>query len=57
MFPVDVTCRKLTWQKLRDGHFVAGGQMDPARWGALYQQLVELKVIEKEFDPGERAYG
>lgn len=50
---------QFTWQALRDGHFVAGedpsgaqlGQMDPARWAALYQQLLELKVIEKEFNP------
>lgn len=50
---------QFTWQELRDGHFVAGegpngsqmGQMDPARWSMLYQQLLELKVIEKELDP------
>jgi len=50
---------QFTWQQLRDGHFVSGddmsgsqiGQMDPARWTTLYQQLLELKVIEKEFDP------
>jgi NitT/TauT family transport system substrate-binding protein len=51
---------QFTWQELRDGHFVAGnapdgsqlGQMDPARWVTLYQQLLDLKVIEKQFDPG-----
>jgi NitT/TauT family transport system substrate-binding protein len=50
---------QFTWQELRDGHFVAGnapdgsqlGQMDPARWVTLYQQLLDLKVIEKQFDP------
>jgi len=50
---------QFTWQELRDGHFVAGenpdgsqiGQMNPARWATLYKQLLELKVIEKEFDP------
>ena len=50
---------QFTWQQLRDGHFVAGenpdgsqlGEMDPARWVTLYKQLLELKVIEKEFDP------
>jgi hypothetical protein len=47
-----VTCHKRTWQKLRDGRFVADGQMDPARCGASYKQLVELKVIDKEFDSG-----
>jgi len=52
---------QFTWQKLRDGHFVAGedpsgsqiGQMDPARWTTLYHQLIELKVIEREFDPAK----
>jgi NitT/TauT family transport system substrate-binding protein len=48
-----------TWQALRDGHFVAGddprggqlGQMTSERWSALYKQLVDLKVIDKPFDP------
>ena len=48
-----------TWQALRDGGFVAGdapggtqlGQMDPVRWATMYQQLLELKVIEKPFEP------
>jgi NitT/TauT family transport system substrate-binding protein len=50
---------QFTWQALRDGHFVAGedpsgaqlGQMDPKRWDTMYQQLLDLKVIEKAFDP------
>ena len=50
---------KFTWQALRDGHFVAGddptgaqlGQMTTERWTSLYQQLVDLKVIDKPFDP------
>ncbi|MGA7916031.1 MAG: ABC transporter substrate-binding protein [Candidatus Acidiferrales bacterium] len=50
---------QFSWQQLRDGHFVAGeaadgsqmGQMDPARWTTLYQQLLDLKVIDKQFDP------
>ncbi len=50
---------QFTWQQLRDGHFVAGedptgaqvGQMDPQRWATMYQQLVDLKVIDKPFDP------
>jgi hypothetical protein len=25
--------------------------MDPARWNTMYQQLVDLKVIGKPFDP------
>jgi NitT/TauT family transport system substrate-binding protein len=49
---------QFTWQQLRDGHFVAGddpsgaqlGQMDPKRWGTMYEQLVDLKVIDKPFD-------
>jgi len=50
---------QFTWQKLRDGRFVAGedptgaqiGQMDPKRWATMYEQLVDLKVIETPFDP------
>jgi NitT/TauT family transport system substrate-binding protein len=50
---------QFTWQQLRDGHFVAGddpsgtqlGQMDPTRWATMYEQLVDLKVIDKPFDP------
>jgi NitT/TauT family transport system substrate-binding protein len=48
-----------TWHALRDGHFVAGddpsgaqlGQMTAERWTTMYQQLTDLKVIEKPFDP------
>jgi NitT/TauT family transport system substrate-binding protein len=48
-----------TWTQLRDGHFVAGddpsgtqvGQMDPKRWATMYDQLVDLKVIQHPFDP------
>jgi NitT/TauT family transport system substrate-binding protein len=50
---------QFTWQQLRDGHFVAGedpsgaqlGQFDPKRWATMYGQLVDLKVIDKPFDP------
>jgi NitT/TauT family transport system substrate-binding protein len=50
---------KFTWQQLRDGHFVAGddpsgalvGQMDPKRWSTMYDQLVDLKVLDKPLDP------
>lgn len=50
---------EFTWKALRDGHFVAGddpsggqlGKMDPARWDTMYKQLLDLKVITKEFDP------
>jgi NitT/TauT family transport system substrate-binding protein len=52
---------QFTWQQLRDGHFVAGddpsgaqvGQMDPKRWTTMYVQLVDLKVIDKPFDPAK----
>lgn len=48
-----------SWRGLRDGHFVAGddptgaqlGQMTASRWTIMYQQLVDLKVIDKPFDP------
>jgi NitT/TauT family transport system substrate-binding protein len=50
---------QFSWQQLKDGQFVTGpatdgsqlGQMDPARWTALYKQLLDLKVIDKEIDP------
>ncbi len=50
---------QFTWTQLRDGHFIAGddpsgaqiGQMDPKRWAAMYEQLVDLKVIDKPIDP------
>ncbi len=50
---------QFTWQQLNEGHFVAGddpsgsqlGQMDPKRWATMYDQLADLKVIGKSFDP------
>lgn len=42
---------------LASGHFVEGkngvdtGKFDPARWTATYQQLSDLKIIEKPLDP------
>jgi NitT/TauT family transport system substrate-binding protein len=50
---------QFTWQALRDGHFVAGdaanggqlGQMEAGRWATMYQQLLDLKVIGRPFDP------
>jgi NitT/TauT family transport system substrate-binding protein len=50
---------QFTWQQLKDGHFVAGddptgaqvGQMVPKRWATMYEQLVDLKVIDKPIDP------
>jgi NitT/TauT family transport system substrate-binding protein len=48
-----------TWKTLRDGNFVTGdapdgadlGQMNAQRWTEIYQQLLDLKVITKSFDP------
>ena len=50
---------QFTWEQLRTGHFVAGddpsgaqlGQFDPKRWSTMYDQLSDLKVITKPFDP------
>jgi NitT/TauT family transport system substrate-binding protein len=48
-----------TWQALHEGHFVSGddpsgaqlGQMNAERWATMYQQLFDLKVIDRAFDP------
>jgi NitT/TauT family transport system substrate-binding protein len=48
-----------TWKALRDGHFVDGdqpndallGKMTAERWDTMYKQLLDLKVIDKPFDP------
>jgi NitT/TauT family transport system substrate-binding protein len=50
---------QFTWSALRDGHFVTGddpsgalaGKMNAERWDTMYKQLLDLKVIEKQFDP------
>jgi NitT/TauT family transport system substrate-binding protein len=50
---------KFSYEALRDQHFIDGnapggvelGKFDPARWTSMYQQLLELKVIHKPFDP------
>ncbi len=50
---------KFSYEGLRDQHFIAGdaangadlGRFDPARWTSMYQQLLDLKVIQKPFDP------
>jgi NitT/TauT family transport system substrate-binding protein len=50
---------RFSYEALRDQHFIAGetpgggdlGRFDPARWTSMYQQLLELKVISKPFDP------
>jgi NitT/TauT family transport system substrate-binding protein len=49
---------QFTWQALKDGHFVypdddpaTAGDMQPARWAAMYEQLSALKVIQHPIDP------
>jgi NitT/TauT family transport system substrate-binding protein len=50
---------KFSYEALRDQHFITGdtlngadlGRFDPARWNSMYQQLLDLKVIQKPFDP------
>jgi NitT/TauT family transport system substrate-binding protein len=50
---------KFSYEGLRDQHFITGdaangadlGRFDPARWTSMYQQLLDLKVIQKPFDP------
>ena len=47
---------QFSYEGLRDQHFVDGGgpdlgKFDPARWTSMYQQLLELKVLTKPFDP------
>ncbi|HTZ60149.1 MAG TPA: ABC transporter substrate-binding protein [Acidobacteriaceae bacterium] len=50
---------KFSYEALRDQHFITGntpngtdlGRFDPARWTNMYQQLLDLKVIQHPFDP------
>jgi NitT/TauT family transport system substrate-binding protein len=50
---------KFSYEGLRDQHFITGeapnganlGRFDPARWTSMYQELLDLKVIQKPFDP------
>ncbi|HXX44811.1 MAG TPA: ABC transporter substrate-binding protein [Candidatus Acidoferrales bacterium] len=50
---------EFTWKALRDGHFVDGeepngaqlGKMKAERWQTMHEQLLDLKVIDKQFDP------
>ena len=50
---------QFSWQALRDGRFVTGGdgngsklgQMTPERWMTMSQQLFDLKMIDQPFDP------
>jgi NitT/TauT family transport system substrate-binding protein len=47
-----------TWAALKAGHFIysgddpmEAGDLQPARWASMYQQLAELKVIRHPIDP------
>jgi NitT/TauT family transport system substrate-binding protein len=50
---------QFSWQALRDGRFVTGvdsnggqlGNMTAERWATMYEQLSDLKLIDKPFDP------
>ncbi len=48
-----------SWKALKAGHYISGddpsgdqtGQFNPARWAMLYNQLLDLHVIQKPIDP------
>ena len=48
-----------SYQALKSGNYITGdaptgpqtGQFTPARWSTMYQQLLDLKVIQKPIDP------
>ena len=48
-----------SWNALKGGNYVTGaapdgsdlGQFDPARWKTMYEQLLDLHVIQKPIDP------
>jgi NitT/TauT family transport system substrate-binding protein len=48
-----------TYQALKDGHFITGddpggvqlGQLDAPRWKMMYQQLLDLGIVKKRYDP------
>jgi NitT/TauT family transport system substrate-binding protein len=47
---------QFSYEALRDQHFIDGGgpdlgTFDPARWTNMYQQLLDLKVLSRPFDP------
>lgn len=50
---------KYSYDALKKGHFIGGedpsgaetGQFDPARWTKLYEQLLDLHVIQKPINP------
>ncbi|MGC2402961.1 MAG: ABC transporter substrate-binding protein [Acidobacteriaceae bacterium] len=56
---MSVAQMKFSYEALRDQHFIAGdapdgadlGRFDAARWTNMYQQLLQLKLIQNAFDP------
>jgi NitT/TauT family transport system substrate-binding protein len=56
---MSIPLMKFSYEALRDQHFITGdapngadlGHFDPARWANMYQQLTQLKLIQKQFDP------
>ncbi|SNT38344.1 NitT/TauT family transport system substrate-binding protein [Granulicella rosea] len=48
-----------SYNALKKGHFIDGpdgtqtGRFDPARWNALYKQLLDLKVLKQPIDPAQ----
>ncbi len=53
---MSVAQMQFSYEALRDQHFIDGGgpdlgKFDPARWASMYQQLLDLKVLSKPFDP------
>ncbi len=53
---MSVAQMQFSYEALRDQHFIDGGGPDlgkftAARWASMYQQLLELKVLSKPFDP------
>ncbi len=56
---LSVAQMQFSYEALRDQHFIAGsdpggaglGSFNRARWTSMYQQLLDLKVIQKPFDP------
>jgi hypothetical protein len=53
------TSMHFTWRALGTGGFVTGGEhsakdlgkMEASRWTTMYLQLLDLKVIQRPFDP------
>ena len=56
---LDAEWMNYSYTQLKNGHYIDGddpsgaqlGQFDPARWNTMYQQLLDLHVIQKPIDP------